>query len=149
MRSFNCGAIALCLLGTGFLRAQNPLPGTAPLTLYGDLSAQMIAGIDRFLERETDAATRNRATFWQADLRGDSATYERSVKPNRERLARMLGVIDPRIENFDLELIDTVSVPAKVAEMDRFTVFAVRWPVLDGVHSEGLLLRPRSSVIAW
>jgi dienelactone hydrolase len=148
MRSFYCGAIALGLLGAGFLRAQNPLPGTAALTLQGDLSAQMIAGIDRFLERETDTAVRKRATFWRADLTGDRAAYEKSVQPNRERLARMLGVIDPRVENFDLELIDTVSVPAKVAETDRFTVFAVRWPVLDGVHGEGLLLRPKSTVVA-
>ena len=41
------------------VRAAEPgaaLPGTQPLTLTGDLSAQMVAGIDKFLPREALAA---------------------------------------------------------------------------------------------
>ena len=37
-----------------------PLPGTAPLTLQGDLAAQMVAGIDRFLARQLQAVVDRR-----------------------------------------------------------------------------------------
>src|SRR5689334_25220915 len=77
--------------------AAQPLSNTAPLTLQGDLSVQMVAGIDRFFDRETAAATQARDAFWKMELSGDRAAYEKSVQPNRERFARMIGVIDPRV----------------------------------------------------
>ncbi len=125
-----------------------PLAGTAALTMQGDLSAQMVAGIDRFLERETLAAATSRGVYWRAEVSGDRAAYEKSVQPNRDRLARMLGVIDSRIPKPDLEYVATFSVPAKVAETDRFTAYAVRWPVLAGLSGEGLLLQPQGKVVA-
>ena len=33
--------------------------------------------------------------------------------------------------------------PALVAEEDAFRAYQVRWPVLEGVHGEGLLLEPK------
>ncbi len=48
----------------------------------------------------------------------------------------------------DLEYIATVTTPAKVAETDAFTAYAVRWPLFDGVHGEGLLLQPKGPVTA-
>ena len=36
--------------------------------------------------------------------------------------------------------------PALVAEGDAFRVYQVRWPVLEGVHGEGLLLEPKGEV---
>jgi dienelactone hydrolase len=130
------------------LPAQTPLPGTSPLTMDGDLSAQMIAGIGRFLDRETVAAVSARASRWQPDLSGNRTAYERSVQPNREHLARMIGVIDPRVPNVEMELIASMSVPAQVAETDRFTAFAVRWPAIEGLQGEGLLLRPKGAITA-
>ena len=38
------------------------LPGTDPLTAQGDLAAQMVQGIDRFLTTETAAAVARRET---------------------------------------------------------------------------------------
>ena len=141
-------AAALRLLAPCNLWAQNPLPGTAALTAKGDLSSEMIAGIGRFLESESAATVERRSSFWQLDLSGDRTAYEKSVQPNREHLARMLGVIDPRLHDIDLEYLATVSVPAKVAETDRFTAYAVRWPVFEGLHGEGLLLQPKGRVVA-
>jgi hypothetical protein len=37
--------------------------------------------------------------------------------------------------------------PALVAEDDSVRVYQVRWPVLEGVHGEGLLLEPRGEVV--
>jgi len=44
------------------------LPGTIPLTLEGDLSAQMVMGIDRFLMRELEASIALRAKRWKLDF---------------------------------------------------------------------------------
>ena len=124
------------------------IPGTNPLTLDGDLSAQMIQGIDRFLLREIDRSATERGKFWKSDLAGDGAAYEKSVAPNRARLARMIGVVDPRPAEIDVEFVSTVSVPALVAETDRFAVYSVRWPAIEGLYAEGLLLQPKGAVSA-
>ena len=65
--------------------AQEVLPDTQPLTLQGDLSAQMVAGIDRFLTRETAQSVGERQKYWQRDFSSVEA-YDQSVQPNRERL---------------------------------------------------------------
>jgi dienelactone hydrolase len=116
--------------------------------MSGDLSAQMIAGIDRFLEAETVRVGANRAARWPVDFTRGRDGYEHSIAPNRERFARMIGVIDARVRDVDVQFIATVSVPAKVAETDRFAVYTVRWPVLDGLHAEGLLLQPKGEIRA-
>ena len=41
-----------------------PLAGTAPLTMEGDLASAMVDGIDRFLLREIAQAPARRAQFW-------------------------------------------------------------------------------------
>ena len=143
----HCASLAASLF-VPLLMAQAPLPGTTPLTMQGDLSAQMIAGIGRFLDRQTDAAVQARAECWLADLSGDRAAYEKSVQPNRERLARMIGLIDPRVAGTDVEYVGSVGMPAKVAETDRFTAFAVRWHALEALQGEGLLLQPKTAVVA-
>ena len=37
------------------VHAEAPLPGTAPLTVTNDPAAAMVAGLDRWLDRATDA----------------------------------------------------------------------------------------------
>jgi dienelactone hydrolase len=123
--------------------AAEPLPGTAPFTREGDLSAQMVAGIQRFLLRETENSVAARAQFWKRDLSSPEA-YAKSVEPNRQHLAQILGVVDKRVPFKALEHVATTRDSAVVAETPQFTVFAVRWPVLEGVTGEGLLLEPKS-----
>jgi dienelactone hydrolase len=123
------------------------LPETNPLTLEGDLSAQMVAGIDRFLMRELAQSVTNRQKFWQRDFSSREA-YEKSVAPNRDRLRRILGAVDVRMTPARLEYVSDTVTPAKIAETDSFTVFVVRWPVFEGVHGEGLLLQPKAKAVA-
>lgn len=125
--------------------AQDVLPGTRPLALQGDLSAQMVAGIDRWLLREIEQSVGQRERFWKRDLSSPEA-YAKSVEPNRERFRRMIGAVDNRVPMTGMELVATADRPARVAEKERFVVYAVRWPVLDGVHGEGLLLQPKGAV---
>ena len=133
---------AVVLFFTVAAKGQDPLSGAQPLTMTGDFSAQMVAGIGRFLDAETRAAPGERAAWWQTDFTSRDA-YEKSVAANRERFARMIGVVDVRVAQPEMELVATVTVPAKVAETERFTVSAVRWPVLDGVWARGCGCNPR------
>ena len=73
-----------------------PLPGTQPLTVEGDLAAQMVAGIDRYLDRELAASAR-RTGRRSGSLTSPRRAYAKSVEPNRERLRNILGVVDQRL----------------------------------------------------
>ncbi len=122
-------------------------PSHQPLTMQGDLSAQMVVGIDKFLTRELDLAIPERQKFWQRDT-SSPAAYEKSVRPNRDRFRKSIGVVDPRRPVTELEFVGSTVNPARVAETADYTVFAVRWPVLENVYSEGLFLRPKGTAVA-
>jgi dienelactone hydrolase len=117
------------------------LPGTEALTLEGDIASQLVEGVDRFLLRKIDESAAARARYWKRDLSSPEA-YERSVEPNRKRLAHILGVRDARVPFDGLEYISTTTRSSLVDRGDGFEVHAVRWPAFGGVHGEGLLLEP-------
>ena len=129
------------------LAAQTPLPGTAPLTAQGDLAAQMVDGINEYLLRATSESPGKRAALWKRDS-SSVENYERSISPNRERLKKIIGAVDPRVPAVSMELVATVSTPALVANGPRYKVYAVRWPVMEGVTAEGLLLDPDQPPVA-
>jgi hypothetical protein len=119
----------------------DPLPGTKPLTLTGDLASQLVEGVDRFLLREIENAAKGREKFWKRDLSSPDA-YTRSLEPNRQRLSHILGMRDERIPFKAPQLVATVDQPALVGKGANYNVLAVRWPALGEVHGEGLLLVP-------
>jgi len=122
--------------------ADKVLPGTKPLTMQGDLAEQMVAGLQRFLRARIQAGAAGRSRFWQRDFSSKQA-YLRSVSPNRQRLRTCLGVVDPRVPFESLEHVGTAGPSSQVAQAAAYTVHTVRWPVLDGVDAEGLLLEPK------
>ena len=132
-------ALFACTLSAA---AGEPLPNTKPLTDEGDLAAKMVEGIGKYLDRETAASVEKRKQYWKPDFSSTEA-YLKSVQPNRDRLKKILGVVDERIPFSDLEYVGGPKTPALVAETDDYKVFAVRWPVLAGVDAEGLLLEPK------
>jgi dienelactone hydrolase len=123
------------------------LPGTQPLTLQGDLSAQMVAGIDKFLLREIERCAGERPKLWHRDFSSEEA-YDKSVEPNRDRLRKLIGAADARLPVKALELVGSADNFSQRAETDLFTVQAVRWPVFEGVFGEGLWLRPKTAPVA-
>jgi dienelactone hydrolase len=135
------------LLGLVPALVAEPLPETKPLTREGDLAAQMVAGIDKYLMRELTDAPRKRSALWKLDFSSAEA-HDKSAQPHRERLRKILGVVDSRLPVTELELVGTTRQPALVAETDIYTVQAVRWPVLEGLDAEGLLLEPKGKAIA-
>lgn len=116
-------------LGIALAAVGQPLPGTKPLELSGDLAEVMVKGIAKNLEQATIATKANR-------------------RPVRGQLARILGVVDPRVSFVAPQLSGTLTAPALLAEGPHFRVYGVRWPVLEGVNAEGLLLEPRSKARA-
>lgn len=120
-----------------------PFPGTQPLTWEGDLTSKHVEGADRFLLKQLEQSLDRRPKLWQRDLSSPEA-FRKSVEPNRKELARILGVVDERIPFDAPELIATTKQPALVAESDSFKAYAVRWPVIGGIQSEGVLLEPKA-----
>jgi len=123
------------------------LPGTSTLTIQGDLSLQMREGIDQFLLHEIDRSIEERQKLWKRDYSSLQA-YQKSVEPNREHFRKYIGVVDHRLPVTALEYSSTTSVPAKIAETESYAIYAVRWPVLEGVFGEGLLLQPKRRAVA-
>ncbi len=134
--------LSLCLRSAGSAEAPQTLADTEPLEWTGDIPSRMIDGIDRFLLRRLDESKSLRERHWHRDGSSPSA-WQTSMEPNRNRLAHILGVRDPRAEFDTLELVATIKRPALLAEFDRFRAYAVRWPVLEGMDAEGVLLVPR------
>jgi dienelactone hydrolase len=120
--------------------------GTAPLDSSGDLSLEMVTGINRYLARELAASPESRAVRWKRDFSSPSA-YRESVAPNRLRLARIVGADNPRALR-GMEIISTPEQAAVMGEGVGYNIFAVRWPVFEGVHGEGLMLAPKGDVRA-
>ena len=123
--------------------APMPLPETKPLTLEGDLARLMVDGLHKFLDEAPLSTLLNRRErFWKVDYSSTEA-YLKSVQPNRERFRKIIGVVEKRVPFKDLEYIVAGRTgPRVIATGDGYSVFAVRWPVLEGVDGEGLLLQP-------
>jgi dienelactone hydrolase len=126
--------LAVVLWIAGWNAFSQPLPGTAALDAEGDLATRMVEGIDRYLmNRWAEAPGRRDANFNSA-----------SPAEHRRTLARITGVVDPRAR-FDAPRPDsTLDRSSLVASGPSYEVHAVRWPVLEGVDGEGLLLKPRT-----
>ncbi|MDP6721933.1 MAG: dienelactone hydrolase family protein, partial [Pirellulaceae bacterium] len=118
-----------------------PLAGTKPMTVTGDIASQMVDGIDRFLLRELERSIADRAQHWKRDISSATA-YNASIEPNRKRLAHILGVRDDRVAFANPELTATTAQPALVAKGQGFDVYSIRWPSIGDMHGEGLMLLP-------
>ncbi|MDY0168967.1 MAG: dienelactone hydrolase family protein [Thermoguttaceae bacterium] len=118
------------------------LPNTRPLKMEGDIADALVSGVDRFLLIETAESVERRSGFWRRDLTSPEA-FRASIQPNVRRLAHVLGVRDERVPFNAPEVLQTPDGPRHAAEGARFTATAVTWPVFEGIHAEGLLLRPK------
>lgn len=136
-------ALALVCCRPAWLAAAEveTLPGSEPLRLEGDIASTLVDGADRFLLDQIEASVAARAKYWQRDLTS-AAAYEKSIQPNRQRLAHIVGLRDARVPFDALELDGTTARPALLAKAAGYEVYAVRWPAFGDVHGAGLLLLP-------
>lgn len=123
------------------------LPGSTPLTMPGDIAAHMVEGMRRYLEQQTAACVEKRAAFWNRDYASPSA-YESSIAPNRERFRHVIGLMDQRVPFAVPDLEVPLGGPSVVASAEGYKVYSLRWPVLEGVEAEGLLLEPKGLPVA-
>src|SRR5262245_58856584 len=132
------------------------LAGTEPLTMEGDIAAAMVAGIDKFLLREIELSVERREKYWKRDFSSPEA-YNKSIEPNRQRLKKILGVVDERVKFDAPEIIAPANTLARstsegnslaIARGQNYEIFAVRWPAVRQVHGEGLLLVPKGDKVA-
>ena len=132
------------------------LPGTKQLMMEGDLSIKMLEGAHKFIEKKIDESIAKRLKLWNRDLTSKEA-YEKSVEPNRRMFMKSIGVEDKTqsMVNYNvgipdkypsvvMEKISTNNDPELVSETDKYKIYQVRWPVLNGVYGEGLLLQPKT-----
>ena len=125
--------------------AQDPLPNTQPLTADGDLAAKMVEGIDQFLLQMTKDSVARRARHWHRDTSSHEA-YNKSVEPNRERLKKIIGVVDTRVPFEAPRYLRSIAESAQFA--DRRKPALVSWPVLPGVEGNGILFDDRPTPAA-
>jgi dienelactone hydrolase len=135
-------SLLCCVRSQAQTSISSTLAGTAPLTDQGDLSAQMVAGIDTFLMKQTEQSIAGRSTHWHRDFSSAEA-YNSSVQANRERLRKIIGAVDSRVPINSIEFVSSTAGSARLAETEAYTADAVRWPVFEGVWAEGIWLRPR------
>lgn len=110
------------------------LPDTKPLVWpEADLSERLMDGAHRFVEGQIQAARASRPRFWKSRA---------SITENRQELQEIIGAVDTRLPVRMERFGDDVN-PACVAEAAQYRIFQVRWPVLEGVNGEGLLVQPK------
>jgi len=123
-------------------------PQTKPLDWEeSDLSARLMDGAHRFIERQIAESVSQRSRFWARDF-SSPAAYASSVEPNRARFQTNIGAVDPRLPA-RMERFGDDAHPALVAETSRYLVYQVRWPVLDGLFGSGLLVQPKRQPVAY
>src|SRR5262249_54425399 len=105
--------VLIALVGATTARADD-LPGTRPLDTPGDLAARMVEGMEKYLMRETAASVERRQQRWKPDYSSRKAA-EQSLEPNRQRLKKALGVVDPRVPVIEVEYVATTGQPSVVA----------------------------------
>ncbi|MDW8223586.1 MAG: dienelactone hydrolase family protein [Gemmatales bacterium] len=130
------------------------LPDTQPLDEKGDLAQIMLSGLHKFLDRKTRESQAARERYWRRDFSSPEA-YWASLEPQRQRLAHILGVRDPRVQPVSVEVAAplgekeaqpglTNSAPPQAP----WTCYYIRWQVFPTYSAEGLVLIPKDEIRA-
>lgn len=124
--------------------AAEPLPGTKPLTLEGDIPAQLLDGAHKFVDREIERSATTRHEHWKSKV-GDTNFIQQA----RDRLKDCLGIQSVRASNqspnpIAAQISELTLGNTSRAKFERFESVAVTWPVAQGVQAYGTYLRPTS-----
>jgi cephalosporin-C deacetylase-like acetyl esterase len=128
----------LIFLVVSGVRAAGPLPNTKPLEMTGDITSNLVAGVDRFLLAQLANSETNRARFWKRDFSSAEA-YTQSVETNRARLAYIIGARDRAMKPTQWP-----TEPRLIASTPKFDAFEIRWPAFADVSGDGLLLKQKA-----
>jgi len=147
-------SLAVVLAATAItLRAAEPdtLPGTEPLTVEGDIAAQMVAGIDKFLLRKIDESVEKRKQHW-VDLRIPADIDDRKRTARQRRLMSRLGIVPRKDKTKRVIPSATIKDKQLSDDLNGCRVRYLRIPVLPfsdeledeaaAVHVNALFLQP-------
>jgi len=138
-------SVALCAQQPSEIRKSpgGRLPGTVKLDWEGDIAEKLIDSADAFFLAETFDTASRQESFWNRDLSSVEG-YEQSIDANRKEWARILGVVDPRVDFEAPEKMDNLNRSATIIETDDYAVSAIRWHVFDDYVAEGLFVEPKN-----
>ena len=147
--------LMLVLTSASLSAAEKSLPGTEPLSVEQPLDELMLDGLHRFCQKELQAARIRRQAAWSGPI-ADRQVESTRIEQLRQRLRICIGAVDSRLtadsaQRAEFELITTLEQSSVLARCRDVVLHRVRWPVLEGVTAEGLLLIPkevRAGVIA-
>lgn len=136
------------------------LPGTKHLTWNVHLSDTMMSGAHELIQEKINESKSGRLKLWDRNFNSHEE-YELSVEPNRKQLMKFIGIKDEELSNGNFNIGLENKPPSVlmqrfsnnndsviIASTSKYRVIQVRWPVLDGVYGEGLLLQPKKSIKA-
>ena len=86
-------------------------------------------------------------SFWKRDYQS-AERYSQSVAPNRDHLRRIIGAVDQRLPATAIRLDAANPEAPAIGSGSGYKIYAVRWPVFEGVDGEGVLLEPESRPVA-
>ncbi len=110
------------------------LSATRALEIPGDIASNLVAGADRYLDRQLAASAADRDRRW--------GTSDEARRQLRAQLAERLGVMDARQANAGFEWIASTAQSSLHATSALVRVEAIRWRAMGEVTGEGLLLTP-------
>lgn len=163
--------VALFIASMPVMSTAKMVPDTSPVTMSGTLPQdeklteeqlfrKMMTGAHKLIEKHIAESKQGRMKYWNREF-SSRAEYDKSVLPNRQRLRHYLGVEDKTLTftNYNIGIPDENPPPQLlkysndldpkiVAETERYTIFQVRWTVLEGVNGEGLLVQPKEEIKA-
>lgn len=114
-----------------------------PMVMDGDIASKLVSGVDRFLLEQIADAKKTRGKKWVAEYKA-AADKKTFFEAKRRKLAHILGIRDQRISFESPQLISTLKTSSLIATSEKYDVHAIRFPVLEGVTVEGLLLEPKN-----
>ncbi|WP_286879918.1 hypothetical protein [Proteiniphilum sp. UBA7639] len=156
--------ILIMLIGLsdlGFLQGQNTiiqeqnltgeeyLKDTKPLELESIevLRSEMIGGMFSYFSKVLESGSLNKNQYWNQNY-SSTHEYEASIASNRERFKKITRIVDGRLPFDGLVLLESTAHKALVAQTDNYSVYRVKWPVLEGVTGTGLWIEPHKNVQA-
>ena len=138
-------------------RKNHPPRAPCQFTIEDDLAFRWWMASDRFLLSQIAADAASRAEPFTVDTSSVEA-YRGISQAHREEAGEVPGIRDAHLPFTGPEVIAAVGANSVIASSEKFTVQAIRWPVLSSpspqgqglpsIYGEGLLLTPKGEIIA-
>ncbi len=148
LKSALIGGIALALNLTPSIFAEtDPVSwlesNTDPLDWEGDIASRLVDKVDAFLLDQIEKNKSVRRSVWIQGLTGNRESNQELLTQARASLKAVLGIRDEDRAPVSMAPIVTLGSDSVILEDELLRAGMVRWPALDGVNGEGLLIEPR------